>query len=126
MDPKEVWICTCNTMHGARSQALFSKAEADAYLDVMPVAGSPRAVRFVPVPRWAPWTQDAAEELQEEASAWLCWRGVVQRRPYVWLFDENGEGYWFCAAPDGESRMGDGVTHFALIGAPPAPPNETP
>lgn len=75
---------------------------------------------------WVPWTQGAAEELQEEASAWLCWRGVVQRRPYTWLFDENGEGGWFCAAPDGESRMGDGVTHFALIAdAPEAPPGAT-
>jgi hypothetical protein len=75
---------------------------------------------------WEPWTQDAAEEMEEGTVAWLTWRGIVQQRPYVWLFDENGEGGWFCAAPDGDDRIANGIGKFLRIPAPPAPADTEP
>lgn len=117
-DPvREVWV-----EFNDDAEPVYAWLREDEAIDTLPsgwklrrfVAAEPGAAEG-----WVPWTQEAAEELQEETSAWIDYRGVVQKRPYTWLFDEEGTGYWFCAAPDGESQMkNDGVRRFLPITAP--------
>lgn len=77
-------------------------------------------------PPWLVWSAEAAEKLKEGTVAWLRIGSDVQRRPYVWIYDEELERCaWFTAAPDGEGSLDyrefARITHYLPISIPEAP-----